>query len=89
VPDGVQGYDRYAYVSNSPINHNDPSGHCEESDAKCRANLAQTLPKPSAPSTHSHARSKFDTHIHSFADHNIHTPAYFHANCDAADACSG
>jgi RHS repeat-associated protein len=25
---GVLAWDRYAYVNNSPINHNDPSGHC-------------------------------------------------------------
>jgi RHS repeat-associated protein len=24
---GVQGYDRYAYVSNNPVRYNDPSGH--------------------------------------------------------------
>jgi RHS repeat-associated protein len=30
VPDsqGVQAWDRYAYVNNSPVMHNDPSGHC-------------------------------------------------------------
>ncbi len=41
VPDGVQGLDRYAYVSNNPVKYNDPSGHspcddwgaCEESDS--------------------------------------------------------
>ncbi|MBI5823365.1 MAG: RHS repeat-associated core domain-containing protein [Chloroflexi bacterium] len=27
VPGGVQGYDRYAYVNNSPVNYVDPSGH--------------------------------------------------------------
>ncbi|MEK6751810.1 MAG: RHS repeat-associated core domain-containing protein [Chloroflexota bacterium] len=27
VPGGVQGYDRYAYVNNSPLNFVDPSGH--------------------------------------------------------------
>jgi len=27
VPAGVQGYDRYAYVNNNPINYVDPSGH--------------------------------------------------------------
>jgi hypothetical protein len=28
---GVQAWDRYAYVNNSPINHNDPTGHWLES----------------------------------------------------------
>ena len=27
VPDGVQGYDRYAYVNNDPVRYSDPSGH--------------------------------------------------------------
>jgi len=27
VPGGVQGFDRYAYVNNSPVNYVDPSGH--------------------------------------------------------------
>ena len=30
VPGGVQGYDRYAYVNNSPVRYNDPSGHANE-----------------------------------------------------------
>jgi pimeloyl-ACP methyl ester carboxylesterase len=30
VPGGVQGYDRYAYVNNSPLNHTDPSGYCTD-----------------------------------------------------------
>jgi RHS repeat-associated protein len=45
VPGGVQGYDRYAYVSNNPIRYNDPSGHCPEDDAACRNRLKDTLPK--------------------------------------------
>ena len=28
VPDGVQGWDRYAYTNNNPVTYNDPSGHC-------------------------------------------------------------
>lgn len=28
MPSGPQGYDRYAYVNNSPVMHNDPTGHC-------------------------------------------------------------
>lgn len=37
VPGGVQGYDRYAYVNNSPINYTDPTGHkpCEEWEGVC------------------------------------------------------
>ena len=27
IPGGVQGLDRYAYVNNSPVRYNDPSGH--------------------------------------------------------------
>ena len=27
MPGGVQGYDRYAYVNNNPVNGTDPSGH--------------------------------------------------------------
>jgi RHS repeat-associated protein len=33
VPSGVQGYDRYAYVNNSPVRYTDPTGHwCEPGD---------------------------------------------------------
>jgi RHS repeat-associated protein len=33
VPGGVQGYDRYAYVGNSPVNYVDPTGHiCSDPD---------------------------------------------------------
>ncbi|MBI5840376.1 MAG: RHS repeat-associated core domain-containing protein [Chloroflexi bacterium] len=43
VPDGVQGYDRYAYVNNSPMKYIDPSGHnpCRgaESGYKCHRDL--------------------------------------------------
>lgn len=31
VPAGVQGYDRFAYVSNNPVRYVDPSGHMETS----------------------------------------------------------
>jgi RHS repeat-associated protein len=27
VPGGVQGYDRYAYANNAPVNYTDPTGH--------------------------------------------------------------
>ncbi|MBI5825426.1 MAG: RHS repeat-associated core domain-containing protein [Chloroflexi bacterium] len=38
VPGGVQGYDRYAYVNNSPVRYTDPTGHigCDEDlNGKC------------------------------------------------------
>jgi RHS repeat-associated protein len=35
IAGGVQGLDRYAYVYNSPVNYNDPSGHmCSDPDDK-------------------------------------------------------
>ncbi len=37
VPGGVQGYDRYAYANNSPLNYVDPSGH----DGECPPFLAK------------------------------------------------
>jgi RHS repeat-associated protein len=45
-PDGVQGYDRYAYVGSNPVNYADPSGHFgnrreEKSDYWNRANLGR------------------------------------------------
>jgi len=40
VPGGVQGYDRYAYVNNNPVNYVDPSGHkaCDSIDQEGRCN---------------------------------------------------
>ena len=35
VPGGVQGYDRYAYVSNNPLRSTDPTGH-KECDLDCQ-----------------------------------------------------
>ena len=32
MPPGVQGYDRYAYVSNNPLRYTDPTGHMEVED---------------------------------------------------------
>jgi hypothetical protein len=29
---GVQAWDRYAYVNNSPVRHKDPSGHFSEAE---------------------------------------------------------
>jgi RHS repeat-associated protein len=39
VPAGVQGYDRYAYVNNSPLRYTDPTGHwetCNDGSNRCR-----------------------------------------------------
>ena len=50
VGSGPQGYDRFTYVGNSPVNHTDPTGHCEEADLACRVILSQTLPQvPTTP----------------------------------------
>jgi len=41
IPGGVQGYDRYAYVNNAPMNYTDPSGHyvpCEADAGECHHN---------------------------------------------------
>ena len=44
VPGGVQGFDRYAYVSNNPVRYNDPTGHYE--DEGCGSgNLCELLPE--------------------------------------------
>jgi RHS repeat-associated protein len=51
IPGGVQGLDRYAYVSNSPLNYIDPSGHsvdCGIGDPYCSAGKFNfRLTKPS------------------------------------------
>jgi len=40
IPSGIQGYDRYAYVNNSPLKYTDPSGHdawwCETASCSYR-----------------------------------------------------
>ena len=34
VPGGVQGYDRYAYLNNAPVDNTDPTGHhCADEDS--------------------------------------------------------
>ncbi len=41
MPDGVQGYDRYAYVNNDPIGRVDPTGHygqCRDGDSNYKCN---------------------------------------------------
>ncbi len=49
IPGGVQGLDRYAYVSNNPVVYNDPSGHSEEcglGEQNCRAGKIVKTPPP-------------------------------------------
>jgi len=55
VPPGVQGYDRYAYVNNSPVNYTDPTGHrCADGDEDiwgfCNYTPPQTSTSPPTPS---------------------------------------
>jgi len=61
VPDGIQGYDRYAYSYNNPLRYTDPSGHdpiCEQQGTDCgggRVNRkggrrgSGTSPTPTSP----------------------------------------
>ena len=51
IPDGVQGWDRYAYVNNAPIRFTDPSGHkCAGDDADlCSPPNLHVSPDPSNP----------------------------------------
>jgi len=46
IPPGVQGYDRYAYVNNSPVNYIDPSGHSPACDDGDWDGCQQTTDKP-------------------------------------------
>lgn len=41
IPAGVQGLDRYAYVSNNSLRYTDPSGHRACEDDSCEHNLNQ------------------------------------------------
>jgi hypothetical protein len=41
TPGGPEGLNRYSYANNSPINFNDPSGHCVQNDRACLGTLAQ------------------------------------------------
>jgi RHS repeat-associated protein len=57
IPGGVQGYDRYAYVNNSPMNGTDPSGHaCQSYDLEGHitnvcGNLTQEIDIPASQGT--------------------------------------
>jgi len=50
---GVLGLDRYAYVNNSPVNFNDPTGHdvdCASNDTWCQKNVDWEKNQPTAAS---------------------------------------
>ena len=55
VPEGIQGYDRYAYGNNNPVKYSDPSGHCvvngktyNDADPICSRPPEKTPPPPPA-----------------------------------------
>ncbi|MFT3890486.1 MAG: RHS repeat-associated core domain-containing protein [Anaerolineales bacterium] len=52
VPDGIQGYDRYAYSSNNPVKYTDPTGHCAvDGDDWCFSSSNSTVPVSTIPPT--------------------------------------
>jgi RHS repeat-associated protein len=38
IPNGIQGYDRYAYVQNSPLKYTDPTGHVNQNQCNYQKN---------------------------------------------------
>ena len=58
MPGGVQGYDRYAYVNNNPVNGTDPSGHYACGDGEVH-NCAGGLSNPRAMTTDEGCGGKF------------------------------
>ena len=54
IPGGVQGYDRYAYVNNSPIMYADPTGHsadCSQAYGSAQAACEQSNQQAAQPLT--------------------------------------
>jgi RHS repeat-associated protein len=84
VPAGVQGYDRYAYVNNSPVNFTDPSGH--KIDEGCGQGKVCEIPQGNSRTDSSaHEAERF--HYETFGMYQVVGP--YNYNPDTSYAFTG